>query len=166
MFKRGDVLVGNKNCHNPANVGKRCIALSDQLSDGTVQIEWEGESGAPHVNSARLDYLNGPGSGINDGKADGGKVDPGMLFQGCARALRGVLSVLEFGAKKYAADSWRKVPNAMSRYHAAFQRHKQTTDIEGLWARDPETGLYEVDHMITNLLFLRELKAAEDAGKP
>lgn len=165
MFKVGDVVVGNSNMLESRNRG-RVATVAAIVGPQHVAVTWSNGEESGDILLTKFYYKNGPGSGVNDGKADGGKVDPGMLFQGCARALRGVLAVLEFGAKKYAADSWRKVPNAMRRYHAAFQRHKQTTDIEGLWARDPETGLYEVDHMITNLLFLRELKAAEDAEKP
>jgi hypothetical protein len=64
---------------------------------------------------------------------------------------------LDGGARKYAADSWQRVPNGIHRYRAAFERHKQAIDIDGLWAVNPDFGLLHIDHMITDLLFIREL---------
>ena len=39
------------------------------------------------------------------------------------RELREVARVLTYGAKKYAPDNWKKVPNAKERYAGALLRH-------------------------------------------
>lgn len=98
----------------------------------------------------------------HDGKDDTGKSDPSLLFRGCANALKQVCLVLDGGAKKYAADSWQQVPNGIQRYWKAFERHKQEVDIEGLWSvNTKDFGLLNIDHMITDLLFVRELMHKE-----
>lgn len=67
-------------------------------------------------------------------------------------ALEDVVSVLEYGAKKYEPDNWKRVPFARIRYIAAAFRH--------LIARargkviDSETKLPHVAHAICCLLFL------------
>lgn len=95
------------------------------------------------------------------GKDDSGKSNPGLLFQGCPNALKAVCVVLDGGAKKYSADSWQQVPDGIKRYRAAFERHKQEVDLHGLWAVNPDFGLLHIDHMITDLLFIRELMHKE-----
>jgi hypothetical protein len=39
------------------------------------------------------------------------------------RELQEVAKVLTYGAKKYAPDNWKKVPNAKERYAGALLRH-------------------------------------------
>jgi len=53
-------------------------------------------------------------------KFDGGKLRMSLLP---ASALNEILSVLEFGAQKYAPDNWRKVDNLRERYFNAAHRH-------------------------------------------
>lgn len=98
------------------------------------------------------------------GKDDGSKGDPTMLFSGCANALNAVQQVLEGGAKKYAANTWQKVPDGINRYWRAFSRHKVEVDIHGLEAVNPDFGLLHIDHMITDLLFIRELMFKQNRG--
>lgn len=69
------------------------------------------------------------------------------------RPLEAVARVLAFGAKKYAANNWRK-GIAYSRVYAAVLRH--------LWAwwrgedNDQETGLPHLAHAVCELFFLLE----------
>jgi hypothetical protein len=69
-------------------------------------------------------------------------------------ALEEFVNVLTFGAKKYAPDNWRLVPEGRRRYFAAAQRH--------LWqfkrgeTTDPESGLHHLAHAVTCLMFILE----------
>ena len=86
--------------------------------------------------------------------SEGKKFDQGKLrfsllpFQ----SVEDVVQVLEYGAKKYAPDNWRKVSEPRQRYFDAALRH--------LWAwkkgerLDPESGLSHLAHAACSLLFL------------
>jgi hypothetical protein len=87
-------------------------------------------------------------------KYDGDKPRWGMLMGGLAPALAAVLEVLTFGARKYKEDSWQVVPKARERYLDALYRHLHAMECRGFSARDPETGLYEIQHVACNALFL------------
>jgi hypothetical protein len=97
---------------------------------------------------AATEAANKEGKGF---KADQNKLRWDLLPE----SLEDVVSVLTYGAKKYAPNNWRKVPDAESRYVAAAFRH--------LWARargernDPDTGLPHVAHAVCCLLFLGAL---------
>lgn len=73
-----------------------------------------------------------------------------------------VVRVLTYGAKKYAPDNWRVVPEPERRYLAAARRHLAA------WQRgelvDPESGERHLAHATCCLLFLLELEAAR-AGR-
>ena len=66
--------------------------------------------------------------------------------------LEDVGRVMGFGAKKYAPNNWKIVPNAIERYEAAAFRHmskyKQGQKI------DPEFGVHHLAHAACNILFL------------
>ncbi len=67
--------------------------------------------------------------------------------------LNGLAKVLEFGAKKYGDNNWRK-GLAWSRVYAALQRH-----LTDFWAGediDPESRLPHLYHAACNLAFLIE----------
>lgn len=67
-------------------------------------------------------------------------------------ALKSVINVLEFGAKKYAPDNWKTVPDARARYFDATIRH-----VMAWWGgekNDGESGLPHLAHAICCLLFL------------
>jgi hypothetical protein len=70
-----------------------------------------------------------------------------------------IAEVLEYGARKYAPDNWRKVENPESRYLAAALRHINA------WrrgeSRDPESGLSHLAHAATSLMFVMELVSDE-----
>jgi hypothetical protein len=96
--------------------------------------------------------------------------DRGWLLEGVAiilkdlgvhAALDGVMKVLEFGAKKYAKDSWRTVPDAVDRYYSAAWRHLERIEEPGsnMEAKDDESGLPHEYHLLCNLLFLLDLSA-------
>jgi hypothetical protein len=65
------------------------------------------------------EYLKGPD--FSEGvKFDNNKIQMELLP---LRELREVARVLTYGAKKYAPDNWKKVPNAKERYTGALLRH-------------------------------------------
>lgn len=68
------------------------------------------------------------------------------------QSLLEVILVLEFGAKKYAVDNWKKVPESRERYFDATMRHL-TSWFQGE-KEDSETGLNHLAHAICCLLFL------------
>ena len=70
-------------------------------------------------------------------------------------ALREVIDVLEFGAKKYSPDNWRRVPDAKQRYTDAMLRHALA--ILSGETHDPETGLQHAAHVACCSMFLCEL---------
>ncbi len=89
-------------------------------------------------------------------KFDAGKPRVGLLFDGMPRALGAVADVLTFGAQKYAAHSWKTVPNGSERYQDAQYRH-QLARHRGE-EHDPETRLLHRAHEVCNALFLLELE--------
>jgi hypothetical protein len=89
-------------------------------------------------------------------KDDAGK-DPWDLLP--THALRCVVRVLAFGARKYAPDAWRHVPDARRRYYAAALRHV-TSWWEGEHA-DPESGEPHLAHAACCLLFLLALEGGQ-----
>jgi Domain of unknown function (DUF5664) len=100
-------------------------------------------------------------------KYDGGKPRWSLLMNGCALALQGVVAVLTFGAKKYAADSWQGVENAEERYRDALYRHLASIEQYGLLSVDDESGLLHIYHVATNALFLSHFatkRATKDAA--
>lgn len=101
-------------------------------------------------------------------KADAGKRRPELLQVGMARALLAVQATMEYGAQKYEAHSWRKVPDAKARYFAAAERHRQERLLRSkgefvpvMGAYDEESGLPHIAHEVFNLLALMELEMSE-----
>lgn len=87
-------------------------------------------------------------------KFDVGKLDYTLVpFD----ALDEIVEVLGVGAKKYARDNWKHVPNAEQRYQAAAFRHL-TAYAKGE-RTDPETGLSHLAHAGCCLLFMLSLEA-------
>lgn len=82
-------------------------------------------------------------------KHDGGKDRWDLLPLG---PVRSVVQVLTYGAKKYAPNAWRLVPDAKDRYFAAALRHLTAwRDGERL---DEESGLPHLAHAACCVLFL------------
>lgn len=69
-----------------------------------------------------------------------------------------IVEVLTFGAKKYAPDNWKKVPDAQRRYFAAMMRH--LTAHQRGEDNDPESGLSHLAHAGCCLLFLMHFDAS------
>ena len=68
------------------------------------------------------------------------------------RATQQIVKVLTYGARKYAPDNWKKVPEWRIRYYAALIRHVVAW-FEGERI-DPETGLSHLAHAGCCILFL------------
>jgi len=68
------------------------------------------------------------------------------------KALSQVVDVLTYGARKYAPDNWKKVPNARQRYIDAGFRH--FTAYASGEKNDSETGKSHLAHAMCCLLFL------------
>lgn len=86
-------------------------------------------------------------------KADKGKACPTLLEVGCVHALEAVQATLDYGAQKYAANSWQGV--AALNYDDAARRHRRDRDKGEL--RDKESGLLHLAHEIICDLFQLEL---------
>ena len=83
-------------------------------------------------------------------KLDGGKPMMNLIYW---PAVIGIAEVLTFGAKKYTADGWQTLPDRKNRYFAATMRH-----LLAYWSGervDPESGLSHLDHVATNIMFLK-----------
>jgi hypothetical protein len=87
--------------------------------------------------------------------------DAGDVLDG--RALTLVTKVMEFGARKYEADSWKKV-RPTERYLDAALRHLLTVSQEGWGALDGESGLPHLAHAACSLLFALWQKAQDRKG--
>lgn len=73
--------------------------------------------------------------------------------------VEAVVRVLTSGAKKYAPDNWKRVPDGRARYFAAAMRHLAAWR-EGE-ANDLETGESHLAHATCCLLFLAWVERAE-----
>ena len=68
------------------------------------------------------------------------------------KAFSEVVDVLTYGAKKYAPDNWKKVPNARQRYIDAGFRHFAAYAAGE--KKDSETGMSHLAHAMCCMLFL------------
>jgi len=75
------------------------------------------------------------------------------------KALTEVVEVLTYGAKKYAPDNWKKVPNAKQRYIDASFRH--LTAYASGEKLDSETGKSHIAHALCCLLYLLAFEKGE-----
>lgn len=66
-----------------------------------------------------------------------------------------IAQILEFGCRKYSANSWQKVENALERYIAAMRRHLFAVQI-GEYI-DPDSGLPHHAHASCNMMFISYL---------
>lgn len=94
-------------------------------------------------------------------KDDVGKPRTDLLS---ARAMLEVARVLEFGARKYAPDNWKKVEGRRWRYFGAALRH-----LWDWWQGnriDPESGCHVLAHAICDVMFLLDEDLAEQLARP
>ena len=85
-------------------------------------------------------------------KGDAGKVRLDLLP---FAALEDVARVLEFGAKKYQPQGWRRVEDGHGRYVRAALRHLHAH--AGGEVLDAESGLPHLAHAACSILFALEL---------
>lgn len=90
-------------------------------------------------------------------KADGLKKRPTLLLKSCNKAVDSIIDVLEYGAKKYSEDNWKKVEHA--RYLDAAYRHMLAyTSGEII---DRETSMPHLAHAMCCLLFMLQMDLDE-----
>lgn len=77
-------------------------------------------------------------------------------------AMTEVVDVLTYGAKKYAPDNWKKVPDARRRYIDACFRH--FVAYASGEKNDPETGKSHLAHAMCCMLFLLAFDKGEHGG--
>ena len=109
-------------------------ALADQMTQAADRME-----AGMKFDSGKLDYTLVPWDGMDE-----------------------VVKVLEFGAKKYARDNWKKVEHAETRYLAAAFRHIIKYNEGEL--TDKETGLSHLAHATCCMLFLLALEKQNGAN--
>jgi hypothetical protein len=73
-----------------------------------------------------------------------------------ANAIDSMAMVLTFGAKKYAPEAWRNVPNGLERYRAALLRHAFAIQHGELI--DEDSGLPHSAHVMCCAAFINELE--------
>lgn len=87
-------------------------------------------------------------------KYDNGKPEPRLVLGTMSRAIMAVSEVATFGAKKYSADNWLKVDDALDRYTDAKDRHRLLGAQE---ETDADSGLLHAAHEAWNALAVLEL---------
>jgi hypothetical protein len=83
-------------------------------------------------------------------KLDAGKLRPGLVLGGFARALKEVIKVGTYGANKYTDNGWMEVPNGIQRYEEAKLRHWLAQQMGE--ECDPDTGILHAAHEAWNAL--------------
>lgn len=96
-------------------------------------------------------------------KLDAGKNRLGLVLGDFANALYAVGEVGTFGANKYSASGWLKVPDATNRYRDAYLRHI-LKEMMGEQI-DQDSGLLHSAHAAWNALALLEFKLREAKDK-
>lgn len=86
-------------------------------------------------------------------KFDQDKVRFDLIQYDC---VEDVAKILTFGCKKYADNSWQRVPDAKNRYFAALIRH--LTAWRNGEAIDSESGESHLSHASCNMMFLQWLE--------
>lgn len=110
------------------------------------------------MNQKTIKEIAESGEGIKDteGKPDWSLVD--------LKNLEGLVRGLEYGAKKYSRDNWKKVPDPINTYYAATVRH-----LSEWWSGeeiDKESHLNHLYHVMCNIYFLTYFtEHAEDVVK-
>lgn len=91
-----------------------------------------------------------------EAKADAGKPRPTLVP---VSAIRAIMAVREYGCQKYHdPDNWRKVDP--QRYRDAACRHLLDY-LENHQAKDAESGLPALWHLLCNIAFLVEMERQE-----
>jgi len=103
-------------------------------------------------------------SPVKDMKFDGGKLLAHIIFEDFPDAIKEVVRVATFGAKKYERSSWKTVSNGLQRYSDAKARHflEAAAGVE----LDEESGLDHLAHEAWNALATLQLKLEAKKWKP
>ncbi len=161
-FNAGQVLDGS----HPACVS--CVEYSNWVSrDVFKNIDNHGEAMAERVIPFKYDpkdvvitgTITGTKTVMTGVKYDNDKPQWSLLP---FKALKEVVDVLTYGAKKYAPDNWKKVPDARRRYIDAGFRH--LTAYASGEKLDSETGKSHLAHAMCCLLYLLAFEVGEDRG--
>lgn len=94
-------------------------------------------------------------------KHDDGKQFAAIPYQEFPHALREVVKVATFGARKYVRGNWVHVENAQERYLDALHRHLLAH--HGGELLDAESGLTHLAHAAWNILALLEMQQGKGA---
>ena len=125
---------------------------ADGMKDPCASCDATGSAwvAAPQYNPKDVAFPKGIGIQSAGGvKYDNGKPQWSLLP---FKALTEVVEVLTYGAKKYAPDNWKKVPDARRRYiDAGFRHFAAYASGE---THDPETGKHHLAHAICCLLYI------------
>lgn len=98
----------------------------------------------PHVTQEDLDMLK-TGATKFDGEKPMMQLFPLPVAESISR-------VLTFGAQKYAAHGWKKLPDAVNRYQGALLRHLAA--LQSGEEFDSDSGLPHIYHIGCNITFL------------
>ena len=164
MFNVGDEVVRVSGSYGRMQVGDKDTVLRRYRGSSGTNLELKkfglGHSSDSFEVVAKAAPKKGQAGGL---KFDAGKDEWNLLLsgKGMIKALRGVVGILMFGAKKYAAHSWREVEHNERRYLDGLMRHYAAIMEHGLQARDEESGLLHIDHLNCNGLFLGEIARAQ-----
>ena len=164
MFNVGDEVVRVSGSYGRMQVGDKdtVVRVYDGYRGTNLELKkfGMGHSYGSFEVVAKAAPKQGQAGGL---KFDAGKDEWNLLLsgKGMIKALRGVVGSLMFGAKKYAAHSWREVEHNERRYLDGLMRHYAAIMEHGLQARDEESGLLHIDHLNCNGLFLGEIARAQ-----
>jgi len=108
------------------------------------------------VHSSLYEQVKSNISVVKDMKYDGGKLLAHIIFEDFPDAIKEVVRVATFGAKKYERSSWKTVSNGLQRYSDAKARHflEAAAGVE----LDEESGLDHLAHEAWNALATLQLK--------
>lgn len=123
--------------------------------DDDAFTQWSNQRNA---NVAQVINAKSQGLVVNQNggmKYDGTKVRPSLLLKSMPDAVAAVIDVLEYGARKYDADNWKKVEH--SRYIDASLRHYVMQYLAGEQV-DPESGKHHLAHAICCMLFMLQME--------
>lgn len=146
----------------PADVTRGLKSVSVTRT-GRMSAKVKATSSTPKAPVIEIDP-NGLDAHTPGAKLDAGKLRPGLVLGGFARALIEVSKVGTYGAAKYTENGWMQVENGIARYDDAKLRH-WLAEKAGTEA-DPDTELLHASHEAWNALarldlLVREREAAE-----
>lgn len=92
-------------------------------------------------------------------KFDNGKPPVAEMLLDFDDSIMELAKVWDFGARKYAKDNWKKVPDAKNRYMNALCRHLLQSKNEPL---DSESGISHIAHACFNALAILHFDLEEN----